>query len=169
MRYNQRPRNQQLKLGRNTSGPKLPPQGNPWWWHPAQPGVASGPAWMERKLEEVDPDLRITRNGFNGNWQIWLKTPRNARGYTFLFPIPPDQLGDGTLAIARLYEASAARWGDGKKYMDAVIREQLREKEQAEKADFQDTMDRSMDAWDHSRIRVGYGRSSGSKFTDYHS
>jgi hypothetical protein len=44
-----------------------------------------------------------------------------------------------------------------------------REKAAELKAEQDDTMDRAMESWEHSRIKVGYGPSNGSKFSDYHS
>jgi hypothetical protein len=84
-----------------------------------------------------------------------------------LFQVKPRELDERVLA--RLYMASAQRWGDGRRYFDAIQREIEREQERKEKFLNQDAVDRAMPFWEHSRIRVGYGKSSGSKFSDYHS
>lgn len=161
----------QFKMERAKPAP-LPPQANPWWWHPYRLGVVEGPRYITKRLEEVDPDLRLVKNQYNGNWQVFLKSPKFRNpvcwGWKFLFPIHPAELGDGTGMIARLYEASERRWGSGKAYFDAIRREMEREKEKAEAQSLQDSIDQSMEVFNHSQISVAMrGKSNGSKFSTY--
>ncbi len=147
-----------------------PPEANDWWWNPGRPGVASGPPWFVRKLDEVDPQLRITWNAYKGQYQLWMPKPqlkhRICSGWLLLFNVHPADLDERV--FARLYSASQRKWGSARNYFDAIEREMERERERKEREMSQRAIDRAMPAWEHSRIRVGYGKSSGSKFSDYH-
>jgi hypothetical protein len=131
-----------------------------------------GPTDFEAKLASVDSSLAITWNAYKQRYQIWSRNPKNRYGWTLLFIVEtpgkryvhPDER-----CLARLYEASAQRWGNAKEYWLAIEREMTREKEAKEKSDFGDTMDIAMEHYDHAQIKVGYGPSNGSKFADYHS
>lgn len=149
-----------------------PAEANPWWWHPGQAGVRSGPVDFEAKLASVDPDLAITWNAFLERWALWMRNPKNRYGWTLLFILkdgegrylPPDER-----CLARLYSASARRWGSAKEYFNAVEREIVRDREKREAKDRADQVDMAMEHWEHSQIKVGYGPNNGSKFADYHS
>lgn len=152
-------------------GAKLPPEANPWWWHPGRPGVPAGPTSWADRLTEVDSELAVTLNNYTGNYQIWMRKPSIQTsicwGWSFLFPVQPDTPIE--LVLARLYEASGRKWGNARTYFAAVQREIEREKEAAEKQSLQDTIDQSMEIFNHSQISVSMaGPSSGSKFSDYH-
>jgi hypothetical protein len=71
--------------------------------------------------------------------------------------------------FARLYEASSDKWGSAKEYFYQIQAQAERDKERREKQHYQDTIDLAMPSWEHSQIKVGYGKSSGSKFSTYHS
>jgi hypothetical protein len=131
--------------------------------------VAGAFAFFEKKLEDLDPNLAITRDNYNQVWCIWLRAPRFAHklcwGWKLLFT--EKVLGDHI--FARLYEASTDRWGSGKKYFEAIQREFERDREMKEKQSTQDTVDQAMESFEHSRIKVsGCGASNGSKFSTYH-
>jgi hypothetical protein len=70
--------------------------------------------------------------------------------------------------FARLYSASAAAHGSGKAYFQRIVDEMERDKARTDKQNLQDSIDIAMESFDHSRIKVGYGPSSGSKFSKYH-
>ncbi len=148
---------------------KLDREANPWYWHPSRVGVAGPLPSFSSALEAVDKDLAATWNGYTKKWQVWSKAPRIQHpvcwGWKLLFV--EDHLGPWTLA--RLYEASTDRWGSAKAYFDAIKREMERDKESAERTELANTMDSAMETFDHSRIKVGYGPSNGSKFSTYHS
>lgn len=149
----------------------LPPEANPWFWNPSKAvGSCLPPSYIQRNLEEIDPNLTATWDNYQKRWNVYIRSNRiNNRicsGWLLLFAEP--QIGPWT--YARLYEADKKRWGNGREYWNAIQRETERKAESAHRATQQDTMDRAMVSWDHSRISVsGYGPSNGSKFSTYHS
>jgi hypothetical protein len=152
---------------------KVGPEHNPFYWNPNRVGATEAPAWFRAKLKEVDPDalIDVRWNPVAERWGVFYRSWRVnhpiCQGWVLLFQVKPRELDERVLA--RLYMASAQRWGDGRRYFDAIQREIEREQERKEKFLNQDAVDRAMPFWEHSRIRVGYGKSSGSKFSDYHS
>ena len=124
---------------------------------------------MEKKLEELDDTLAMTKNQYTGDWLIWAKKEslrtKVCWGWMLLFTVHPADLGDGSAVLARLYSASMKRWGSGKAYFDAITREMERDKEARERASSQDTMDRAMDVFNYSQVKnIGQGN----KFQRYH-
>ncbi len=70
--------------------------------------------------------------------------------------------------MARLYQASQKRWGSGAKYWEAVEAAQKRDKEAEDRQNLQDSIDQSMEVFDHSQISVSMrGKSNGSKFSKF--
>lgn len=112
-----------------------PPESLTWWWHPSRAGVTTAPAWFRAKLEKVGADLECTWSPYHQLYLVWLKAPRVQTkpcwGWKLLFTFPPDKLDDRQ--FARLYQASARRWGSAKEYFDAIEREQRIEKERRDK------------------------------------
>lgn len=169
-----RGQNSQFRLQAARPAP-LPPEANMWWWHPGRPGVTTGPRWFMDKLERMDPNLSLTRNRYTNLWQVWMKKPaisnRICWGWQLLFTVSDEDLhrADGATILARLFEASAQKWGGGKEYFAAIERELERDRERYEKSSRQDAIDQSMEVFDHSRISVAMrGQSNGSKFSTYH-
>jgi hypothetical protein len=157
---------------------KLGPEHNPWYWNPNRVGALEAPAWFKDKLREVDPDgvIDVRWNPVKERWAVFYRNPRMnhpiCQGWTLLFPVAYD---DGSYmplderTLARLYSASAAKWGNGKEYFNAVQREIEREAERRKASRLQDAIDRAMPSFEHSQIKVAmYGPSSGSKFSTYH-
>lgn len=148
-----------------------PPESINWWWHPDRPGVWSGPVWFKRRLAEVDPNLRLTYNAYDHEWLIWNRAPRInhklCQGWLLLFPEKGrlDELEPHI--IARLYEASGRKWGSAKNYFEAIQREQATTKAREHSRYMNDLHAEADDWFDHSQIRVGYGRSRGDKFSTY--
>jgi hypothetical protein len=141
-------------------------------------GVRTAPdSFLERLHSELGSELSVTWNPLSERWQVWMQAPRLqspiCRGWKLLFVHEgPDHeyLPLDERVFARLYFASAMQHGNAVKYFDRLCAEIDREKEAAEKADAQDTMDKMTEAaWDFPKIKVGYGPSSGSKFSEFHS
>lgn len=165
-------------FGMERARPSIPPpEALNWWWNPSRSGVALGPEWFRAKLHEVDPELEVTWNRYTERFLIWTKKERMqtkiCSGWLLLFPV---QYDDGSFmplderVIARLYHASSRKWGSGKAYFDAVEREMARDKERARKQADTDHIDQSMETYNFSQIKVsGFGPSSGSKFSTFHS
>lgn len=168
------------KPGTVTVGAKkiLGPETSPWFWNPNRPGATEAPDWFRKKLREVDPDslIDVRWNPVAERWGVFYKKPsfnhKICQGWMLLFPV---QYDDGSYmplderVLARLYAASAAQWGDGKKYWAAIEREFYREQEKKEERLKQEAIDHAMPFYEHSRIKVAMrGQSSGSKFSDYH-
>ena len=160
-------------------GPTPGPETNFWYWNPNRVGAGEAPSWFKAKLREVDPEgfIDIRWNPLRERWVAFYRKANFAhplcQGWTLLMKIEyPDgsymPLDERTLAA--LYNASGRKWGDGKRYFDAVEREIMAEKERAEKARTQEAIDVAMPAYEHSQIKVAMrGKSSGSKFSTYHS
>jgi hypothetical protein len=157
--------------------PTPPPESILSWWHPSRPGVRSGPAWFDKKLLEVsDGELAVTWNAYIERWMVWVKAPRIHNSFVqrwnLLFVVRED---DGSYrplderTLARLYSASMRQWGTAKRYWEAVEREMARDKEARARSTWNDTLSQAMESFDHSQIKVGWGPSSGSKFSTYHS
>jgi hypothetical protein len=70
--------------------------------------------------------------------------------------------------FARLYHASAAKWGSGRAYFDRLAAEMERDRAKTEAQTRQDSLDSGMDVWKSTQISVSmHGKSNGSKFADY--
>lgn len=153
----------------------LPRENITWFWNPGRIGVKRAPEWFDKKLKELGDELEITWSPVHERWLVWMRKPSFnhpvCQGWLLLFIV---QEPDGSYRplderiMARLYESSARKWGSGKAYFDNVTRVMEREEETRRRDSLQDTIDRSMDVFDHSQIRVGYGPSNGSKFSKYH-
>lgn len=149
-----------------------PPESHPWWFHPSRAGTPSGPPSFVAELAAFDPDLAVTFNPYHRYYQLWLKKPslqtKICWGWMLLFNVP-ESVGLDDRVFARLYSASMRKWGNGKRYFDAIQRE-VEESAAREKRDaLQDTIDQAMESFDHSQIKVsGFGKSNGSKFANYH-
>lgn len=148
------------------------PETSLWYWHPFRSSVRFGPADFRAKLKAIDSGLDVTWSPVHQQWCIWMRKPRIQQalcwGWALLFSVPPTMLDERV--FARLFAASTDQWGSAKNYFRAVQRELEREREQREAATTQDSIDRAMPYFEHSQIKVsGFGKSSGSKFSDYHS
>jgi hypothetical protein len=155
------------------------PEANPWYWNPNRVGVRTAPpSFMERLHSELGSELEVTWNPIRERWQVFSRAPKVTHpicsGWRLLFIHEgPDKeyLPLDERVFARLYFSSVMAHGSARQYFDRMQREAERDKERAEQAEFQDTMDRAMEyGWDFSRIKVsGCGQSSGSKFSEFHS
>ena len=150
-----------------------PPEANLWWWHPDRVGVKKGPSWFEKQLREFGEDLAVTWNAYAECYLIWMRSPGfkapMAWGWKLLFPVVG---GDKKYApldervFARLYDASAAKWGNGKRYFDRIESEILRDRAKAE-ANTDDALRYSAgEYFDYMKIKnIGLG----SKFVNHFS
>lgn len=164
---------QQFRQGlKRPSGPLLGPEHNPWYWHPNRAGVRSGPTWYQRKIDEIDPDVTLTWNPLKQEWLFWVRTPRvqtrYGNGWNLLFTAHPEELDERQ--FARLYSCSMKKWGNAKRYFDHIEATMIRDRERYERASRSDVLDKAMESFEHSQIKVSmFGPSSGSKFSTYHS
>jgi hypothetical protein len=152
----------------------LGPEHNPWYWNPNRVGAGEAPTWFKAKLREVDPegDIDVRWNPVKQRWGVFYRKPSMRHplcsGWVLLFLA---QYEDGSYLplderiLARLYEASAAKWGNGKKYFQQVVDQIEHEKTSREKQHTQDTIDIAMESFEHSQIK---NINSGSNFSKYH-
>jgi hypothetical protein len=149
---------------------KVGPEFNNWYWNPFRAGAVEAPAYFRRQLREVDPDnlIDIRWNPIREQWGVFYRKPSMSHpicsGWVLLFMVGPRDLDETVLA--RLYSASAAKWGSGQRYFASVQREIEREEEAKEKLRRQEAVDLAMPFWDHSRISTA---GKGNKFSEYHS
>ena len=152
-----------------------PPEANPWWWHPNRCGVTFAPDSFLQRLRELGEELSITWNPLSQRWQVWARAPRIqhpiCQGWKLLF-VHHDRHGNylplDERLFARLYDASAAKHGDAKRYMQRIQDEWERDKAKREAQFTQDTLDITLPYYDYSQIKVsGCGPSNGSKFATY--
>jgi hypothetical protein len=151
---------------------RVGPEHNPWYWHPFRVGVRSAPEEFTKKLLEVDPELACTWNPVKEHWSIWMRKPsiQNpiCQGWALLFNVPPRELDERV--FARLYEASARKWGNGREYFRRIEAEFERDRQKREATRQQEARDIAGDYYDFTQIKVSMrGPSSGSKFANNHS
>ena len=152
------------------------PETNPWYWHPNRAGVRKAPSWFMEQLERVGEELEVTWNPLNERWQVWSRAPRVqhkiCQGWRLLFihngpsgeHLPLDER-----LLARLYASSVMEHGSAREYFNRISSEMKRDREKAREASKQETIDKGMEIFDHSQIKVSMaGKSSGSKFSTYH-
>lgn len=154
----------------------LGPEHLAWYWHPFRASVKFAPASFRARLQqEMGDELDVTWNPMIERWQVWMRAPAMKNpicwGWKLLFIhngpsgeyLPLDER-----IFARLYSASAAKWGSGKRYMDAILREMERADAQREQRLTQEAIDQAMPYYDYSQIKVsGCGKSRGDKFATY--
>lgn len=148
---------------------KLGPEFNTWFWNPNRIGAGEAPIAFRKQLREVDPDnlIDVRWNPIAEKWGVFYRKPSLSHpicsGWVLLFLVEPRELDERVLA--RLYDASAAKWGNGRQYFEAVQREIEREAERKEALRRQEAIDLAMPYWEHSRIsNIG----KGNKFSKYH-
>lgn len=152
-------------------GATPPQESNPRFWNPSRAGVRFAPDEIRNQLHAIDEDLDITWDNYNERWVVWHRNPnlKSAlnRGWSLLFILryadqsymPLDQR-----VFARIYEISANRWGNAKKYFDAVEREWERDREKATADRNEDVKHSAGDYYDYMQIKnIG----SGSKFATH--
>lgn len=155
---------------------KLGPEHNPWFWNPNRIGVQFGDKHFTRKLKELGEELEVTWNPITERWQIWSRAPRMqhaiCQGWRLLF-VHKDTDGSylplDERVIARLVYASVLTHSNAKEYFNRVQAEYERDMEKRRAASLQETIDMATPHFDYSQIKVGYGKSNGSKFSTYFS
>jgi hypothetical protein len=156
---------------------RVGPEMNPWFWNPNQVSVRFAPAEFMRKLHQLGEELSCTWNPITERWQLWARSnkinQKVCRGWNLLF-IHNER--DGSYApldervFARLFHASVLSSGSGKEYFARVMSEMEREQAKRERDSLQDSIDAAMPSFEHGQIKVAMrGKSSGSKFSTYHS
>lgn len=147
-----------------------------WYWNPNRLSIRLAPAWFDRKLKEVDPNLTVTWNPVRERWLVWYRSPRFAhplcRGWRLLFPV---QYEDGLYApldervMWKLYSRWQAKMGGAVEHWRRVEAEMLREKERAEAARADSVGVGAGEWYDSTKISVSMcGQSDGSKFSKHH-
>ncbi len=152
-----------------------PPESLPVYWSPSRVDARFAPKWFLKQLHAMDRDLTITWDVYNERWNVWMKSPRTqnrfAQGWTLLFPV---RYSDGSYMplderlFARLYAASAQKWGRGRDYFLAIEREMERDKAKAKLDRDSDVQHAAGEYYDHMKISVSMrGQSNGSKFANH--
>ena len=150
-----------------------PPESMYWFWSPSRVDAIFAPKWFLDQLHQLDPDLTVTWDQWNEKWLVWMRQPRfqskYSQGWMLLFPV---HYSDGTYMplderiFARLYSASAAKWGRGRDYFLAIEREMERDKEHAKEVRDGDIKHAAGEYYDFMKIKnIG----SGSKFANHFS
>lgn len=145
-----------------------------WWFHPDRPETHSrkpDPIFL-RKLEEDFPGIAINWHPIKQRWQVWarsnaVQTPY-CRGWKLLFFLEDANggyvpLDDRTLVT--IWLRSGKKHGDGLKYYDRLVAEELHQRKMKDKAMDQERDDKSSDYWGYTQIKnIG----KGSKFVNHH-
>jgi hypothetical protein len=139
--------------------------------------VKTAPPSFQERLTALDENLAVTWNPLLERWQVWDRCARVQHpvcvGWRLLFihkDVDGGYLPLDERVFARLYHASADAHGSAVKYFDRVASEMLRDREKREAQSLDDSIQHAMEAFNHSQISVSMrGKSSGSKFADYHS
>lgn len=154
--------------------PAIPlPETSSWYWNPGRAGIRFAPEWFLSQVRAFDPDITITWDICQERWLVWMRNPKLhiplCSGWTLLFPV---RYPDGSYMplderiFARLYAASVRRWGNGKRYFDAVEREYERDREQAERSRNDDVKYSAGEYFDYMAIKnIG----AGNKFSKHFS
>jgi hypothetical protein len=152
-----------------------PPEANPWWWHPNRVGVGGPDDHWRTRLLEFDRDLAITWNRYTERWQVWMRKPSLVNkicwGWALLFIV---RYSDGSYCplderiFARLYEASAAKWGNGRQYFSRIEAQLEYDKSRAEQKRKDAVGHSAGEFYTHTLPSVGYGTvNNGSKCVEY--
>lgn len=155
---------------------RLGDEHNIWFHSPSRFGAKFAPQWFRDKLREHDENLEMVWNFTIERWVLWVRTPRlqNAysQGWTLLFIHAGPKKEYWPLderVFARLYTIDMrAQNTTGLQHFDRVMSETAREKEKSKDQTSAENLDIAMESFEHSKIRVGYGKSNGSKFSTYH-
>lgn len=164
------------RMGLSKPAP-LGPEHNPWFWNPGRQSIKLAPESFREKIKAISDQLEVTWNPIIERWQVWDRSYRIdhplCQTWRLLFihkDVDGSYLPLDERLFARLYVASADVNGNAVKYFNRVVEEMERDKAKREASELQDSIDRAMDVYDHSQIKVAmHGESSGSKFSTYHS
>lgn len=154
---------------------QMGPEHNLWFHSPNRFGAKLAPEWFREQLHRMDPNLEMVWNFTIQRWMLWVKSPRiqnpYAQGWNLLF-IHQGRKGEywplDERVFARIFTIDGHRTGGSKVYFDRIMREQDRDKEKAKSKTTSENVDIAMESFDYSKIKVGYGKSNGSKFSTYH-
>lgn len=153
---------------------KIGPEQSPWFWTPDKGVGRKADPLFAKQLKELGEELAVSWNPIIERWQVWSRSPRInqkiCQGWLLLFVVKGE---DGSYrplderVLARLAAASVLEHGSGKAYFARVKAEMERDQEIADR-DHDNERNDIADSWfNHQQIKVGYGKSSGSKFSDY--
>lgn len=141
------------------------------FWNPGRVGMTFAGVDFRRKLHDMDPELEAVMNHHTGLWVIWVKKlgkqTRLCQGWKLLFVVHDGNQGYVPLderTLAKLFEISGRKWGNGLKYFDAVMRERQRATDAQAAFDADEERHQAYEYFDHTQPFVGYGtRQSASK------
>lgn len=159
-------------------GPKLGPEYNPWYFFPNRVIYSKLPdESFRRKLHEIDPDLEASWNPIKHRWAVWMRDVKMnhpaCQGWKLLFWNETDTkeylpLDERTLA--KIYDRSARKWDNAKRYFDRIESEMERDRNKAQADTDAYWREAAGDYWNHTQIQVSMrGESKGSKFSEFHS
>lgn len=160
--------------GVGSRGPTPGPETMLFYWHPLRPQSRKPDPAFYRKLKDLGNELEVSWSPVHERWLVWMRTPRIRHrlcpGWMLLFPVQ-DQDGNylplDERTLARLAHASVFAHGSAKEYFNRVVAEQERDAERERKASDAERDAIADSFFQHQQIQVGYGKSSGSKFTTY--
>lgn len=147
------------------------------YFSPNRGGVRFGPEWFRRELHEIDPRLEVTWHPLMERWLIWAKNPEITfwmhPGWQLLFPVQSHPSGAylplDARTLAKVYDRSPRKWGNGKQYFDRIVSETRRDYERQQNDRRQHVRDAAGEQYDHAQISVSMcGKSNGSKFANHH-
>lgn len=155
---------------------KLGPEHNLWFHSPSRYGAKFAPDWFREQLHQLDVNLEMVWNFTIERWCLWVRTPRiqneYSQGWTLLFVhngpnkehLPLDER-----VFARIFTIDMqAQNSNALAYFDRVMGEMFRDKQAAKDKTTNENMDIAMESFEHAKIKIGYGKSNGSKFSTYH-
>jgi hypothetical protein len=163
-----------IEPAKSTTDVKAALQGMRVYWTPGRspdPATVSprAVAAMRLKLHQFDRELRLAWNPKERLWGVWVVAPQIqtdwCKGWKLLFLVKPEFLDDRVMS--KLYESDTTRFGGAKKVYEAFIASIATKQAKTEDSMRQEARDWAGDYFDHTRIQVGYGKSSGSKFAKH--
>lgn len=154
---------------------KLGREHHRWFFHPNRCDIRLGPERFRRLLKDFDQGLEVAWNPIHERWGIWMRDPKIqhpvCQGWKLMF-FSQDEKGvyeplDQRI-LAKLYARSAKQFGNLWEYWLRVEQEMERDREKRDDNHVTHMNQGAGDYFDFMKIKVGYGKSSGSKFQEYH-
>lgn len=145
------------------------------FFHPNRVDARFAPADFRARVRDLDPNLEIVWHQLHQRWCVWVRNPRVRNrmcpGWQMLFPV---RYADGAFmplderTLAAIYDRSARKWGNGLQYWNRIQDEIRHDYVQGQKNRSECVGQQARDRWNFAQIKVGYGASNGSKFSQHH-